>query len=561
MLRFKGNVLTNPRVSKRFRPLVLALLLAFAACGGDEAAGDGEEASQAPRPAVVGPSFPDGPAITDAGLPEKPASPADRIAFFIGLLGGGDQEEVIWATEMLGRAGAAASGPLGERLVRALERNAMLSENILNALTGTVPAGPALPSILSATKHGSGRVRMAAAAALGYVDESSTVPVLLDLATDDSPLVARSALKAIDRRKSAAAGRGLRGRFATTLSPTHRPTAIRVIARSLPEEEAVAFLRPFLGEEDLSLLIPAVHMLRARGKDEGRDVLHARYEKGGLPAPLMDALLQALAELSDDRVLPLLIDGVRDGPLPRRISAAALLSHFSQPASRQTLRLATQDPVPELRREAWHSLWLGGDENVVSGLRLLLRSESAVDRRIAATLLGELEAKEAAADLAGALRHEEDRRVMMDLAHGLAKLGIPDTALEVARAISRESEKLPSLAVLANNLASALLLYEEISDEAREELARISRSKIPSHRLNAIRALARHGRGDACREAILARMADSRPGVREYAARAWLRFPGAGVEPLLGMLETESRPDRARAIADIARRLAHRWEE
>jgi len=562
VLHFRRNVLTKRPLSKRFRVLVLMLALAFAACGdsGDDA--DNEEPStKAPRPAIVGPSFPEGPTQIDAGLPKAPVDPEARIAFYLVLLGGGDQEEVAWATEMLGRAGPAATGPLGKRLERALDRNALLAENTLNVFAGTVPAGEALPQLFNAAKNRSDRVRMAAATAFGFVDRPEIVPVLLDLSTDPSPLVARAGLKAIERLGSAAAARGLRGRFGTTLQPTHRPTAIRVIGRCLPTEEAVAFLRPFLAEDDLSLLIPAIRMLRSRGVDEGRDTLHEKYEKGGLPETLMDGLLSALAELQDPRILPLLVTASGDGPLARRISAAALLSNYPVPAAREALRTATGDPSPELRREAWHSLWLGGDKDAVSGLRLLLRKEEVADRRIAATLLGGMEASEAAADLVGALEHETERSAIMDMAHALAKLGRPETSVTVARAIERETEAMPSLAVVANNVASALLLYESISDEALEELARISRSEIPSHRLNAVRAMMKHGRGDACRGAILARMADPLPGLRELAARAWLRFPGAGVEPLLGMLEKESHTSRAKTIAEIARRLAHRWEE
>jgi HEAT repeat protein len=275
----------------------------------------------------------------------------------------------------------------------------------------------------------------------------------------------------------------------------------------------------------------------------------------------MDGLLQALADLKDPRVLPLLVEAARQGPVPRRVTAAALLSSYEAAAARDVLRFVTKDPSPELKREAWHSLWLGGDPEAIPRLRLLLRSGEAVDRRIAATLLGEIGDGVAASDLSGALAHETDDRVALDMAHGLAKLDRPETSEVVVKALEREMQPMPSLAILANNVASALLLYSEISEPARLELARIAGSQLASRRLNALRVLMKHGSGDACREAILAAMADAEPGIREIAARAWLRFPGAGVAPLLEMLENETQVARARTIVDIAKRLAHRWEE
>ena len=127
--------------------------------------------------------------------------------------------------------------------------------------------------------------------------------------------------------------------------------------------------------------------------------------------------------------------------------------------------------------------------------------------------------------------------------------------------MARDTEVQPSLAILANNLASALLLYEEIDEDARKELARLSASSSASLRLNSVRALLRHGKGEACRTAILARLKDESPGIREFAARAWLRFPGAELGPLEEAWEKETDPVRARRMADLARRLAHRWDE
>jgi len=548
--------------AKRFRWLAALLLFGLLVNCGDDGAGTNEDGEpRAPRPAVIEPSYPDPSDRLPLELPGPDLSDREKIAYFISLLGNGDQEEVTWATEMLGRAGDAAVRPLADHLERARRRNQMLAENLLRLFDGHVDGRAALTEILAAAKDRGVRTRMRAATALGYIDRPEVVPVLLDLASEGTPLVTRAALKAIDHLKSTEGARGLRGRYATVLAPEYRPTAIRVIGNNLPKAEAIVFLKTLLREKELPILIPAVLELHRLGVDDGRDILFSRYEAGDLVPFAQTALLQALAEMEDTRVLPILIGYATKAEMARRLTAVAILASYRQPAARAALREVTKDTDGNLRREAWHSLWLSGQKEVLEQLHLLLRGEDPSDRRIAATLLAELGRKESAAHLAGALDHEEERGVAMQMALALGKIGAPETAGSVVRAIARDTEPRPSLAVLANNLSSALLLYEEIDDPARSALAKLAASDNTAHRMNAIRAMMRHGRGPGCRKAILAGLSDKAIGVREFAARAWIRFPGADVAPLVRAYQKETDAARARTIADLATRLANRWGE
>jgi HEAT repeat protein len=307
--------------------------------------------------------------------------------------------------------------------------------------------------------------------------------------------------------------------------------------------------------------VPAVLALHRLGVDDGRELLFSRYEAGNLAPFEQTALLQALAEMGDTRVLPVLIGYAGRGDFGRRITALAVLANYRLPAARAALLEVTKDSDGNLRREAWHSLWLSGYTEALEQLHLMLRDDDDANRRIAATLLGEIVQRESAEHLAGALEHETVRGVAMQLAIALGKIGVPETAGADVRANARDPESRPSQAILTNNLASALLLYEEIDEDARDALAKLSESGNAAHRMNAMRALMRHGKGPASRKAILAGLGDEASGVREFAARAWLRFPGADVAPLVRAYEKETDAALARTMADLATRLVNRWGE
>jgi hypothetical protein len=127
--------------------------------------------------------------------------------------------------------------------------------------------------------------------------------------------------------------------------------------------------------------------------------------------------------------------------------------------------------------------------------------------------------------------------------------------------MEKEPESAPYLAILANNLGSALLLYDRIDDVAIATLVELGGSEKASLRLNVARVFEKHARGEEAKGALLGLLGDPEPGVREFAARAWLGMPGSDLEPLLRVYERETNPALARTMASIARRLVNRWDE
>jgi HEAT repeat protein len=553
-----ANVTATSPPAKRFKALSALLLLAFvgavAGCGEEP-----EKTGPAGREAIIPPSYPEGtPALE---IPAKAPDPDGKIGWYVKMLGTGDQEEVAWVTLQLKQAGERAVRPLGERLRGALGRNAMLAENVLKVFEAGLDPTPITEVLLLAAKDRSDRVRAFSAVALGRTGSAKAIPVLLDLASEGSPLVSKPAIRSIEKLKSVEGARGLKGRFRTVLSPVLRPAAVPVIGRLLPEKEAFEFLKSLFAEKDIVLVIRAAMTLEERGDPAGREELLRKYREEALPPIHEEALLNALGDMGDTRVLPELITRASSGSLARRQFAVAVLGSYREPAARAALWEATKAEGASLRLEAWHSLWLSGDEKVLTRLHLLLRSADPVERRHAATVLGQIKSKLSVPHLAGAMENETELALVPHYALSLAAIDRPEGALPVVRSLPREPRDEPYMAITANNLAKALIGFTAIGDDARKALLELVKSPRLSVRLNAARALARHGKGAPSKAAVSKLFDDPSPDVREIAVKAWLNLPGTKAEALRAVYEKATDPARARTIAAIAEQIVYRWNE
>jgi HEAT repeat protein len=548
--------------------LALAVLLLLVSCGGEGTTPTGSTGTGSTETvhglgggADVGGSPNAGPA-GGGGAPRGSDSPTpeEKIAYYLSILEGGDLDQFEWARDQLRRAGPAAVRPMAAALVANLLRNPAYAQNIAQTFDGWVPPDGAIDELIAAAKCERGETRMYAAAALGRTGSPEAVAPLLDLACDPAMKVALAAVDALDRIGSEDGARGLMGRLSTVLNTGVRGKVVPVIARHLPEKEAREFLIRLLKDEDLERSLSAAYALEDRDDRAAVDEIWDRYSKNP-EDPRSLFLVVFLGNAGDERILPRLLEMARSGNPTSALTAAQLLANFRGPEVAAALKALTRSPSNQLRHEALLAWNLTGDpEARRAAFRMLGDPESQV-RFWAANTLGALADPATSDKLVAVLADEDTPSVMSKISAALQLIGKPETAVAVVRALARETESDPGLAVLAENCAGVLTGYDVLGEDALALLYSLADSEKTSVRKAVVRVLAKHGR-EPERTRLLKRMLeDPDPGVRAAVLDTWLWIPGAEVEPVRAAFEKERNPGLVDKMSRLTRRLAYRWTE
>lgn len=98
--------------------------------------------------------------------------------------------------------------------------------------------------------------------------------------------------------------------------------------------------------------------------------------KTAVRSPREITLLRIAARLGDERLLPFLVDRLRNGGLEVRIQAAKTLAALGDPDASDALRAALEDPAWQVRTQAARALGELGVEEAADGLRRALADPS-----------------------------------------------------------------------------------------------------------------------------------------------------------------------------------------
>lgn len=136
-------------------------------------------------------------------------------------------------------------------------------------------------------------------------------------------------------------------------------------------------------------------------------------------------------------IIDILESPARYDPQTRAYMASAL-SHFREPEAIRSLRLAMADEHPDVVLHAMWSLGVLGASEAAEEMVMILRNKDAGLRKMAAYLLGELEAQEAVGGLKQALADPVDD-VAWNAALSLARLGDSSGRQIISGMLDRQS--------------------------------------------------------------------------------------------------------------------------
>jgi HEAT repeat protein len=540
---------------------LLLLLAGFPGCGGEPEVPDSglRDAPSEDRARMVRPPL---------DLPAGPASPTAKISFYLHLLEAGDVDRLNWAWDQLSRTGDAAGPLLSAELAKALGKNPFYAENLLVAVARGTKAVAAVDAILASTRHTDGRVRLAAARALGALGAKKGVPALLDLLDDPLDVVARAAVEALEQIGTEECVRGLLGRYPDHVNALALAASAAALAELLPEGESRGFLRSTLQSEDPVLALSAARAMLGDAEElPPPDLVETVRERmramrdASLHPRIAYAATEVLAITRDPATLDLLLELASGTDPATARDAVRLLGRYEAGDVRKVLWKLASATQGDLRREALMALYRSGEEGAVSGITGLLASPKAADRYDAALLLGLLRDPETSPAISAALERENDLNVLLKLAHALALIGRPEDAAAVVRVLVTETETDPGRASIAFNAAVSLRRFPSVAEGAETALVEATSSPNPAIRMNAASVLGYQGGSAAARGALVRLLRDPSADVRRVAVRAWLWFPDSDADTAREVCRSEPEEDIARSMAECVEQLLHRWGE
>jgi HEAT repeat protein len=529
----------------RRRALLLLLGALLAACPEEEkpppSAGFRIDSPPPSRPALA--------------VPESEPTAEEKISFSIGLLGRGAEDDVGWALAQLNAAGDAAAGPLARRLEAVFGQPAM--EHLARGFAEAVRPVGATEVLVRAAAVRDERVGLYAVRALGRGGDPAAMPVLLDLLGSGLSAVGTAALEGVFTLGGDAALNGILGRFPDRMDAGVAARAITAIADRLPDDRRAVFLRGALASEDARIALSAARQALRR-TPELSTAARGRLD-GFLEGDFRGPALEVLAEARDPAALVYLrqvCEVADDGPA---IFAIGNLSHYDAPEARATLWKVAASAHEARRREALHALVRSGDPKALPHIRGMLSSASTEDRLVASLVLGSVRDPGSRPQLQAATEVEPVPAVRIKLANALALLGAPEGSGTVARLLLSETGTEPSTAFMANQAASMLLRFPEISPEARDLIGVAMRSGNEAIRMNGARAAGRPGLGTAMTALLAGLLRDESVHVRRSATASYVLADDATAGPLAEAYRREGDGRLAKDMEKGVQKLLHRW--
>jgi HEAT repeat protein len=556
MLRSVEKLMRKALVSKRCSALLLVGMAALlSTCDGGEA--------EPAKPVVPAPAIPPLPPPRPVNrppieLPEDEPTAEERISFYLSLLEGGDEHQVRWASEQLGRDPKAAAGPLAEMLTKNLRKNPFLAQNILTAFATVVPAPGQVPAIGAAAKSPDHLVRKVSAGALGNTGSAEAVPFLLDLLTDSFHVAATQALLAIGRLELPEGFDGLVGRFPDNMQIETAVLALDVLERHLSRERFQAVLSTGLESDQPAILIKSLALLMRLDREKYLPLAKEKL----VPlrnSPFEIGVVNALAIGQDPELLPELIEAAGSANPGAAVLALGRLAHYEAEAAVQALWKSTRSGVPDVRRAAWIALIEGGQPKAFARADALLESRDPADRVLGAELLALFPERPSGPLLTATLEDEELLPVARKLASGIALAGYRPGAAPIVRLLAGEKQTSPFQCVDAKAASESLLNLGPLPEEAVAALIPLATSKNEAIRVHTARVLGRACSGPEVRAALVGLLADPSVHVRAQAVVSWLALPEATVDVLLTSYATEADRDMLKTMRKVAFQLFYRW--
>ncbi|MCU0724233.1 MAG: HEAT repeat domain-containing protein [Planctomycetes bacterium] len=528
-------------------PAILALAVLLPGCPGKEPPRRGA----VPRLETPPPSRP--PLV----VPEADPPPEAKISFYLDLVALGVADDLAWALGQLRKAGEAAAEPLRARLAARFGRPE--TEHFVHAFAEAVPPAGAMDLLLRAATVRDERVGLHAARALGRTGKAEALPALFDLLGSGIHPVSDAALEGILAIGGEAAVNGFLGRFPQHMDPDVAARAIQPVSELLPDRTRTAFLRGALASEDPRISLAAARQV-FRSLPELRAAARARVDDF-LDGDYRGPALEVLAEARDQVALGALCGLSRVEDDGAAIFALGNLSHYEAPEARAALWDAAVSRHDARRREALHALARSGDPGALPRIRGMLSSREVADRLVAALVLGSIRDPGSLPELRAAAEVEPEPNVRVKLANAIALLGATEGSATVVRMLLAERETEPSVAFVANQAASMLLRFPELSPEARGFLGAALRSPNEAIRMNAARAAGRRGLGSDLTALLGRLLTDPSVHVRRSAVGGYVLADGATAEPVALAYRREGDGRLAQEMEVAVRKLVHRWQD
>jgi len=379
-------------------------------------------------------------------------------------------------------------------------------------------------------------VRQRACLALGELGDRRAAPALVRALDDPMTEVQVAAARALARLGDAAAAPPLRSALRSP-SPAVRRAAAQALGRLGDPGSAEALIAALGDDETRPVAEEALHRI---GTSAVPALLRAARAEGRMPMAAAQAAVRLLGQAGDARALPLLLELLAWGPVPRETTIAAL-GALRDPTTLETLAAYLDDPDPRLRGTALAAVGPIADGRVESAIIGLLDDPVPEIRLVAARVVGRHRITQAGPRLVARL-DDEDPALRLAATRALGKLGGPGAATALVDALAQEALRGEALTALARLRPAA----------ARQPLLRRVHGASGTWRAHLLRALGAVLRDHGVAPPIAGEMlssGDERVRAAAVAALAAIKDP-ATLPALLRALQ--ARPSDTRMVEALA---------
>ena len=262
------------------------------------------------------------------------------------------------------------------------------------------------------------QMRGAAYTALKEIDSNEVVPLFEDGLSDGSGPVRVLAVEGLGRSEAGRKSKKLRGAIEDQAGLV-KARVVKALGRS-GDASVLPLIEAATKDELSPVRIAAYAALIRLGKKEAWDDLR-KIADAANPDDRTDAL-RAIADLKDQRGVPLMLDLLTFAQPSVRGTAARGLGQLGRKEAREKIELLLKDPIPAVRESAVSSLAeLGTVESVPAIKPLLGDGQVTVRAAAVASLLQLGQSFELVAETARALAQQNDTAARASIAFALGK--------------------------------------------------------------------------------------------------------------------------------------------
>lgn len=262
------------------------------------------------------------------------------------------------------------------------------------------------------------QMRGAAYTALKEIDSNEVVPLFEDGLSDGSGPVRVLAVEGLGRSEAGRKSKKLRGAIEDQAGLV-KARVVKALGRS-GDASVLPLIEAATKDELSPVRIAAYAALIRLGKKEAWDDLW-KIADAANPDDRTDAL-RAIADLKDQRGVPLMLDLLTFNQPSVRGTAARGLGQLGRKEAREKIELLLKDPIPAVRESAVSSLAeLGTVESVPAIKPLLGDGQVTVRAAAVASLLQLGQSFELVAETARALAQQNDTAARASIAFALGK--------------------------------------------------------------------------------------------------------------------------------------------